>query len=152
VEESYDVRRATSADLQALVGLMGVFYAEAGFALNHGEASESFSTLLASEALGAVWIAYARSLPIGHTVLTVRYAMEHSGLCGYIDDLFVEPNHRRVGVASSLLKLLEAECIARNCRALVVEVGKDNAAGLRSYERMGMRHVNDGRVLYRKVL
>jgi hypothetical protein len=31
-------------------------------------------------------------------------------------------------------------------------VGKDNGAGLRVYEKLGMHHVNDGRIIYKKVL
>ena len=150
--EPYEVRKATTADLRALVALMNDFYAEAGYVLDHSEAARSFEALLVREALGAVWIATVGNLPVGHAVLAVRYAMEHAGLCGYIDDLFVRSTHRRMGIASALLGLLEADCATRGCKALVVEVGKANVAGLKSYERMGMRLIDDGRVLYSKVL
>ncbi len=82
------------------------------------------------EALGSVWIALRASEPIGHAVLTVRYTMEHGGASGYIDDLFVQPGYRRQGVATMLLTELQKESLARGCRALIVEVGKDNRAAL----------------------
>ena len=55
-------------------------------------------------------------------------------------------------VADSVLRELEKECAARGCRALIVEVGRDNRAALRTYARLGMEHVDDGRILYRMLL
>ena len=71
------------------------FYAEAGYDLDEREAAASFSDLLSQAALGSAWIAFAGAKAIGHAVLTVRYTMEHGGLSGYIDDLFVVPGYRR---------------------------------------------------------
>ena len=85
-------------------------------------------------------------------MLTVRYTMEHGGLSGYVDDLFVRKEFRRHGAAYSLLLETEVECRKRNCKALIVEVGKDNTAGLKTYEKLGMQWINDGRILYKKAL
>jgi ribosomal protein S18 acetylase RimI-like enzyme len=152
MREALEVRKAGDADLHSLVALMRDFYAEANFRLDETLAMASFSELLSREALGSVWIARNGQKAIGHAVLTVRYTMEHSGLSGYVDDLFVHEDFRGQGVASKLLLELEKDCLARKCRALMVEVGKDNGAGLRVYEKLGMHHVNDGRIIYKKVL
>ncbi len=104
------VRRAAAADIDVLVDLMREFYAEADFPLDAAWAADAFSTLIADPALGAVWIISADDAPIGHVVLTVRYAMEFGGLSGYIDDLFVRKAHRRQGAATAGLGALVAEC------------------------------------------
>ena len=152
MERTLLVRKATAADIQPLVGLMKSFYAEAGYGLDESEASASFSSLLSHAALGGAWIALLGQRPVGHAVLTTRYTMEHGGLSGYVDDLFVENEHRQKGIASRLLQELETECLARGCKALIVEVGRNNPAGLAAYKKLGMKHVDDGRVLYRKLL
>ncbi len=37
-------------------------------------------------------------------------------------------------------------------RRATEEVGRENRAALRTYTRLGMEHVDDGRILYRKLL
>lgn len=150
--QAFVVRKATAADITLLVVLMREFYAEAGFVLDDEEATESFSQLLSHASMGSAWIALVGPRPVGHAVLTMRFTMEHGGLSGYVDDLFVAKEYRRQGAATLLLLELEKECRDRNCKALIVEVGRDNPAGLRAYEKLGMSAVTDGRVIYRKEL
>ena len=146
------VRKADLSDIQLLVALMKDFYAEANFVLDEGEAAASFYNLLSRPPLGSVWIAFSGQRAIGHAVLTVRYTMEHCGLSGYVDDLFVQVECRRQGAASQLLLELEKECIARDCKAVTVEVGRNNLAGLKTYEKLGMQRVIDGRIIYKRLL
>jgi GNAT superfamily N-acetyltransferase len=115
-----EVRRATIADVQLLVGLMKNLYSEAGFAVDEKDATASFSNLLSRASLGSAWIAFMQGKAIGHAVMTVRYTMEHGGLSGYVDDLFVEKEYRRQGAGTQLLLHLQDECLARHCKALIV--------------------------------
>jgi len=146
------VREAASNDIGALVSLMKEFYAEANFELDEQKASQSFMSLFRDPNYGSAWIVSIGEKPIGHAVLTIRFTMEHGGVSGYVDDLFVVKEFRRHGAAHAMLMELEKECGKRNCRALIVEVGQDNTAALKTYEKLGMRLINDGRVLYRKPL
>jgi ribosomal protein S18 acetylase RimI-like enzyme len=73
--------------------------------------------------------------------------MEHEGLSGYIDDLYVQPTHRRLGAGRSLLNELIAECKVRRCKALHVEVGESNSAALALYGEFGLHAATDGRIL-----
>jgi ribosomal protein S18 acetylase RimI-like enzyme len=141
------VRRASPADVGDLILLMKDFYAESGFPLDHAEAAASFESLLASPALGDVWLALEGDRPVGHAVLTVRFTMEHGGLSGYVDDLYVVPAARCQGVGRRLLTALFAEGRARGCRSMQVEVAGDNAPALALYGRFGLHPVRDGRVL-----
>jgi len=146
------VRDASSTDLGILISLMKEFYAEANYELDIQSALQSFMSLFRDPNYGRVWIVSIGETPIGHAVLAVRFTMEHGGVSGYVDDLFVVKEFRRHGAAHAMLIELEKECRKRNCRALIVEVGRDNTAGLKTYEKLGMRLIDDGRVLYRKPL
>lgn len=141
------VRRAAASDVAALVGLMHDFYAESGFELDHAWAAASFARLLADPALGCVWLAQDGALPAGHAVLTLRYTMEHGGLGGYIDDLYVRPEFRRIGAATALLSQLFAESRVRGCKSVQVEAGESNVAALAVYAKFGLRAAQDGRLL-----
>lgn len=144
---SVQVRRATSDDVEALLALMRDFHAESGFALDPASAGPALRSLLASPSLGCIWLAFADDVAVGHAVLTVRFTMEHEGLSGYVDDLYVRPTHRRQGVARRLLGELLAECRIKRCKALHVEVGGSNSAALALYAELGLRASTDGRIL-----
>jgi ribosomal protein S18 acetylase RimI-like enzyme len=141
------IKRAICADIESLLILMHDFYAESGFVLDRTSTATALRSLLSSPSLGCIWIACANGVAIGHAVLTVRFTMEHEGLSGYIDDLYVQPPHRRRGVGRGLLDELVAECSARRCKALHVEVGKSNAAALALYAGFGLHSAADGRIL-----
>ena len=115
------IRPATMADVPALVSLMGEFYAEANFPLPVAQATHTFERLLAAPELGAVWVMSHHGAPAGFVVLTVAFSMEYGGLRGFVDDLFVAPQHRRHGLASEALDAVRQACAERGVRALLVE-------------------------------
>jgi GNAT superfamily N-acetyltransferase len=80
-------------------------------------------------------------------VLTVRHSMEHGGLCGAIDDLFVRPPFRRRGIGMALVEALVAAAHARGCVALQVEVDGANAEATALYCKRGLEAVADGRII-----
>jgi len=141
------VRVATANDIGSLVLLMGEFYAESGYPLEADWATSSFAALLSRPDWGRTWLAHRREQPIGYVVLSVRYTMEHGGLSGYVDDLFVRPSFRRRGVARALLDELLEDCRARGCRSVQVEVASANAAALGVYAKFGLVPLRDGRLL-----
>lgn len=140
-----DARRATASDIPDLVQLMEEFYAESSFPLDRAWASHAFSQLIAEPARGAVWLIEVEGVPVGHVVLSVRFAMEFGGLIAYIDDLFVRRAHRRQGAAGAGLDALVAESRRRGCRSIEVEVAPDNLAATTLYRRYGLRSGNDER-------
>ena len=144
-------RRAGLADIPQLVDLMDEFYAEASVPLDRAWAARAFEGLLAQPHLGAAWLLERAGEPIGHVVLSVRYAMEFGGPIGYVDDLFVRPAARRAGAATIALDAVTAECRGRGCRSLEVEVGAGNGAGQAVYRRHGLRPLDDDRQMLRLV-
>ena len=124
---------------------MREFYAESSFPLDREWAERAFTRLMVEPSLGAVWIIECDGAPVGHVVLSVRFAMEFGGLIAYIDDLFVRPRHRRKGAARAGLDALLAECRHRGCRSLHVEVAPDNHAAVALYRRYGLAPLGDQR-------
>ena len=139
------IRKATPGDIPALVELMREFYAEAGYPLDRGWAAAAFSALLADDSRGAAWLVSHEGEPAGYVVLTVRFSMEYGGLDAFIDDLFVRPASRRLGLAKAALRELFDECGRRGVLAVHVEVGGDNAAAQALYSGYGLESGGDGR-------
>lgn len=146
----HQIRPARLDDIPALIALMAEFYGESSYVLPEANARAAFATLLADPRLGGAWIAWVDEEPVGHAVLTVGFSMEFGGMRGFIDDLFVRQSARGRGVATALLDAVVTECNTRGVRALLVEVGPDNAGARRVYERAGL--VDSGRLVLSRTL
>ncbi|MBL8520350.1 MAG: GNAT family N-acetyltransferase [Betaproteobacteria bacterium] len=147
MHNSISIHRAGTGDLSILLDLMQAFHAESGYPLDRTAAAASFAALFADAGRGAVWRAERAGDAAGYVVLTLRHAMEFDGLAGHIDDLYVAPAHRRNGVATVLLETLRAESRQFGVVALLVEVGRDNAAARRTYGKSGLFDAPGDRVL-----
>jgi GNAT superfamily N-acetyltransferase len=141
------MRRASPNDIPLLVGLMTEFYAEAGYELNHGRAIGAFAAILADERLGFVWIIQAEHQDVGHIVLTLKYAMEYSGLVARLDDLYVKPDWRNKGLSTSALVEVRNFCEQLGIRALTVEVSHSNGPAQTVYRRVGFAEAADRQLL-----
>jgi ribosomal protein S18 acetylase RimI-like enzyme len=143
---------ASRSDIPQLVALMREFYAESSFPLDEAWAGRAFESLIDEPRQGAVWLIESAGEAVGHVVLSVRFTMEFGGLSGYIDDLYVRPEHRRTGAARAGVDALLEECHRRRCRSVHVEVGADNHAAQALYRRYGLGPWDDQRHTLRLVL
>ena len=148
----YTAVPATPDDLVELVGLMEAFYAEAGYALDRPWAQRSFAMLMGSPDRGAVWVLRQDRVAVGHIVLTLRFSMEFGGIDAFVDDLYIDPNHRRYGAGRVAMNALLDECRERGVLALHVEVAQDNVAANALYARCGLHPRSDERLTRTRVL
>jgi ribosomal protein S18 acetylase RimI-like enzyme len=139
------VRRATENDVTPLVALMVAYYTETDYPLDGAHAAHTFEVLLADPALGRVWIAAQRGIPVGYIVLTLGFSLEYGGRDAFVDDLFVHIEARRRGIATALLDATLEEARALGIRALHLEVERSNTGAQRLYERHEFR--DNGRQL-----
>lgn len=139
------VRPATLTDIDTLVRLMQQFYAEANFKLSEQAASRAFEALLDDSRLGQAWMIEEDGHPAGFVVLTVGFSMEYGGLRGFIDDFYIAPQYRRRGLGHAALEEVKRASRRRGVRALMVETGPDNEAGLSAYRSVGF--ADSGRCL-----
>ena len=131
------MKRALPHDVEQLVRMMDEFYAESGYTLNHERATQAFSTLLADDRLGYVWLIQADGQAVGYVVLTLCYSMEYGGLSAFVDDLFVRSPFRRAGLGTAALTEVRAFCAGRGIRAIHVETGRENTPAQAVYRRVG---------------
>ena len=137
---------ATPKDIVELVSLMKAFYTESGYTLDRAWAKRGFEMLMCNADLGAIWTVRHGPKAVGHVVLTLRFSMEFGGMDAFVDDLYIEPNHRRRGAGSMALSAVIDECRTRGVLALHVEAGRDNFAANALYARWGLNPRADDRV------
>ncbi len=131
------MRQAATEDAATLVELMAEFYAESGYVLDRQHASEAFAALLADPRLGRAWLIDLDSVVVGYVVVTFAYGMEYGGLMAVVDDFFVRPESRNLGLGTATLAAVRDSCCQMGVRAIRVEVGGDNAGAQAVYRRTG---------------
>jgi ribosomal protein S18 acetylase RimI-like enzyme len=143
-------RSASAADVPALLRLMRLFYAEAGYPFSDAGAHAAVMHLLDNGRVGRIWLAHGDHGPLGYVVLTFGYSLEHHGVVAFVDELFVAADWRGRGLGTIGLALAEAECRASGVRTLQLEVERDNVAAQELYRRSGFN--DHGRFLLTKRL
>ena len=140
------VREAGQADVATLVGLMGAFYAESGFALDEERARAGFEALLGDERLGRIWLiepGAGAEAAAGYIVISFVFAMEYGGVAAVVDDFYVRPEARGQGVGRAALAAARRACVDLGVRAMRVEVGVNNLVAQAVYRGAGFEPLHD---------
>ena len=124
------MREAQPADITTLVELMREFYSESGYTLDSSHAQTAVEELLSDARLGRIWIIDHDSVGVGYVVVTFAFAMEYGGLVAFVDDFFVRPAFRSVGLGTAALTAARGTLSVRGVRAMFVEVAGDNDPAL----------------------
>ena len=75
--------------------------------------------------------------PAGYLVLTWGYSLEFHGRDAFIDELYVDPRHRGLGLGRQAVEWAEAACRAHGAGAMHLEVEIDNERAHALYRRIG---------------
>lgn len=144
------VRAASPGDHPVLVAMAEAFYAEDGFSTPLGELRTNLEQLITSNA-ARVAIAEAAA-PIGFAITTTSFGLEN-GLIAELEDLYVQPDHRRRGVAARLISDSAGWALKRDAKHLEVVIapnGLDVSHLHAYYDKLGFR--DEGRTVRTKPL
>ncbi|MBV9513339.1 MAG: GNAT family N-acetyltransferase [Mycobacteriaceae bacterium] len=122
------------------------FYAESGFCTPVPELRTNMEVLLRSSQ-ARVAIADYHGAIVGFAITTLSFGLEQ-GHVAELEDLYVRPAHRRIGMAGALIDDSSMWAQSRGCRMLELVVAQhgDREAGLEEfYARRGF--TNEGRRL-----
>jgi GNAT superfamily N-acetyltransferase len=70
-------------------------------------------------------------------VVTFCYSMTFGGPTAIVDDFFIEPAFRGVGLGQAALEEVRAYCASHGIRAIYVSAGRENASALAVYRHAG---------------
>jgi GNAT superfamily N-acetyltransferase len=143
---SVDVRAAQPTDLARVLNLATEFYLEDGFTTPVSELRENLAVLLRTET-ARVAVAGRQDAIVGFAITTLSFGLEQ-GAIAELEDLFVEPPHRRIGAGRALIDDSAAWAKSRGCRTLELVIapnGIDVAHLFRYYAHHNF--TDDGRRL-----
>ena len=125
---TYALRRATSADADALIALE-----TSAFTGDRLSARSLRRHILSST---ATLVVATRNGALAGYALTFHRA---GSRIARLYSIAVDPAHRGQGLAIQLLRDLETRACKRGCNRLRLEVRTDNTTAIRSYEREGFQ-------------
>jgi GNAT superfamily N-acetyltransferase len=134
-----DIRRARPDDIPQLLTLIRRYWDFEGIA---GFAALRIELLL-KELLahpgerGFVWVAESERTLRGYLIAVLLLSVEHQGLMGELDELFVLPEARSCGIGARLLAAAEGELLQRGCVRLQLQLASSNTRARAFYERRG---------------
>ena len=138
-----EIRRARVEDIPRLLALIRRYWdfeGIEGFAALRLELV--LKELLAHPAeRGWMWVAESQHAGagelIGYLIVVLVMSVEHQGLMGEIDELFVLPQARSQGAGAALLAAAEAELLECGCVRLQLQLAHGNTRARSFYERLG---------------
>ena len=146
---SVEVRALTAPTRAEIEQLAEIFDR---YRLHYGEAAEALRTAswleenISSGRLEA-FVAHDKGAFIGFAVTMPVPASLRLGHFWQIRDLFVVPNHRRLGVGRTLLDVIRAAAVRAGALRVVLQTEADNTPALRLYAEGGYTAVEGYRSL-----
>jgi GNAT superfamily N-acetyltransferase len=133
-----DVRPARPADIPPLLTLIRRYWDFEGITGFDALRIElMLKQLLAGPASGAIWVADSQGTLEGYLIIVLFMSVEHRGLMGEIDELFVLPEARARGTGALLLAAAETLLRAHGCTRLQLQLSTANASARGFYQRRG---------------
>lgn len=106
-------------------------------------------TLLAQPERGFILAAIRDGRPIGVAYGACILSLEHGGLSGWLDELYVLPDWRGQGIGSALLSAAIASAAKRGWAALDLEVDSNHRRVIPLYQRHAFQPVSRTRFVRR---
>jgi GNAT superfamily N-acetyltransferase len=132
------VRPAAIADVQALLPLIARYWELEGIRdFNPARIGQLLNALIASQALGAVWVAESAGILSGYLIIVWVLSFEHQGLMAEIDELFVSEAARSQGTGAALVAAAESWLKRRGAVRLQLQLGTQNQRARDFYRRCG---------------
>lgn len=136
--DMHGIRAATPADAPRIAALVEQYWRFEGIDGFERERVEALlHRALADERLARGWVAELEAELCGYVLAVLVFSLEHGGLMAEIDEFFVLPRARSVGLGSALLDAAERALREAGCVRIQLQLGTENAAGRAFYRRHG---------------
>jgi GNAT superfamily N-acetyltransferase len=134
----HEAKLASLTDLDSIFKLMQHMQLDEPWTESFDETRvrHSLSELLQNPVYGLIYSMSDANRTIAYLVICFDYSLEYRGKGAWVDELFVEPDHRQRGIGAYLLDLAESTSREHGAQFLHLEVGHGNRA-IELYRRRG---------------
>lgn len=150
--DSTRIHAATVEDIDALLPMVEQYWRFENIeGFDPGRMRALLTRVLEDASLGRVWIARVYGEPAGYLLSVYVFSLEFQGLTAEIDEFFVVPQHRSLGIGAAMLAAAETQFRIEDCTNVSLQLGRSNEAARKFYRQHGFEH-RDGYELVSKVL
>ncbi len=143
------IERLALADVGDAADLLHAQLLEHRISSDRDTARRSLAGLVEVGSRGFVLVARGTDA-VGLAVLAFAWTVEHGGNVAWLDELYVVPRLRGLGVGRALLLRAIAECEREGCVAMDLEVDREHGRAANLYTREGFEPL--GRARYARRL
>ncbi len=120
-------------DIDWIVPLVRAYHEFEDVHMNAADRVASVREIVSNPDYGGIWGIYHEGEPVGYLALCSGYSIEFGGRDAFIDEFYIEPAYRGIGVGSKALALIKIEAAKIGLKALHLEVDRANARARRVY-------------------
>jgi ribosomal protein S18 acetylase RimI-like enzyme len=136
--ETTEIRPARPEDIGVLLPMIERYWRFENIeGFDVGRMRGLVTRVLEDESLGRVWIATVYGEPAGYLLAVYVFSLEFQGLTAEIDEFFIEPQHRKLGLGAGMLGAAEEQFRAEGCTNVSLQIGRSNEAARRFYRGHG---------------
>jgi aminoglycoside 6'-N-acetyltransferase I len=131
------IYKAAADDLETVTALLNKLYKHSSYRelLQENE-------LLISSATDAIFFANTYEAPVGVAHVSIRtdcVSGTNSGNVGFLEGVYVEPKHRKNGIAKQLVAICENWAVGKGCREFASDCMLDNTDSYKFHIAIGFR-------------
>lgn len=141
------IRRAGPGDAADLRRLLAAQLAEHHVEISGDELSRAIAGVIDVPRCGFFLVALRDGACIGVAYVSFIWALEHGGHAGWLEELYVMPEHRDGGIGTQLLEAVISAATAAGCAALDLEIDSAHERVRSLYERHGFTSLPRSRVV-----
>ena len=141
------IRRAGPEHAADIRRLLAVQLTEHGIALGGEALSAAVDGVIDVPKRGFFLVALRAGACIGVAYVSFIWALEHGGHAGWLEELYVMPEHRDGGIGTQLLEAVISAATAAGCAALDLEIDSTHERVRSLYERHGFTSLPRSRVV-----
>jgi ribosomal protein S18 acetylase RimI-like enzyme len=136
--ETTEIRPARSEDIDVLLPMIEQYWRFENIeGFDNSRMRKIVSRLLEDASLGRIWIATVYGEPAGYLLAVYVFSLEHQGLTAEIDEFFIQPQQRKLGLGTRMLGAAEEQFRAEGCTNVSLQIGRSNEAARRFYRGHG---------------
>ena len=132
------IHAATIDDIDALLPMVEQYWRFENIeGFDPGRVRALLTRVLEDASLGRAWIARVYGEPAAYLLAVYVFSLEYQGLTAEIDEFFVIPQHRGLGIGASMLAAAEAQFRIEECTNVSLQLGRSNEAARKFYRQHG---------------
>lgn len=132
------IQPATVEDIEALLPMVEQYWKFENIeGFDPARMRALLTRVLEDASLGRIWISRVYGEPAGYLLAVYVFSLEYQGMTAEIDEFFLVPQHRGLGIGARMLAAAEAQFRIEECTNVSLQLGRSNEDARRFYRENG---------------